>query len=196
MDPIELTATIFGLAAVWLTVKRHVACWPASLVQVSLSVWVFYQAKLYSDMGLHVVYIGLALYGWYHWTSKRRQDEGELRIESLSAPGLLAWCSVALAGTFALGGALARYTDAALPFWDSGIAAMSLVAQWLTTRKVLENWLFWIAVDVVGIGVYFAKGLYQFTALYIVFLGMATLGYFEWRRAWAAHRTEALPPGP
>ncbi|HEX4951797.1 MAG TPA: nicotinamide riboside transporter PnuC [Thermoanaerobaculia bacterium] len=182
-DPVELTATIFGFVAVALTVKRHIACWPASLVQVSLYIWVFWKARLYSDMGLHVVYVALALYGWINW-HRHGVAEGELVVERLTPRTLAGWGGAALAGTFGLGSLLAAYTDAALPFWDSSIAAMSLIAQWLTTRKVLENWLFWIAVDIVGIGVYLAKDLYPTALLYFVFLLLCLAGWREWRRAW------------
>ncbi|HRC84191.1 MAG TPA: nicotinamide riboside transporter PnuC [Thermoanaerobaculia bacterium] len=182
MSKIEILATLFGVAAVWLTVKRHIACWPASLLQVSLYVYVFFQAKLYSDMGLHVIYVVLALYGWFNW-SRKKEEQGELTVVELSPRALAAWCGVSALGAGTLGWLLSRYTDAALPYWDSAITSMSLVAQWLTTRKVLENWLFWIAVDVLGIGVYYAKQLYPTTALYALFLGLATAGYFAWRKA-------------
>lgn len=178
----EAIATLFGLLCVGLYVRRSVWSWPTGLVQVTLYVWVFWEARLYSDVLLHLVYIGLSLYGWWRWVA-RGPDGGRLRVSRLTPAAFGGWLLVAAAGTAALGGAMARWTDAALPFWDAAIAALSLVAQLLIARKVLESWLLWIAVDVLGIGVYGAKALYLTCGLYAVFLGMAVTGWFAWRKA-------------
>ena len=92
----------------------------------------------------------------------------------------------------ALGTVMARHTDAALPYWDAGTTCFSLVAQTLLARKYLENWLVWIGVDVVSIGVYAAKGLYVTTGLYAVFLGMAVWGFLAWRRAYSVQTSPKL----
>lgn len=78
---------------------------------------------------------------------------------------------------------MANYTDAAVPYWDAFIAVMSLIAQWLLTKKKVESWYFWIAVDVVAIGVYLYKHLYFTTGLYTIFLVLAILGLFEWKKS-------------
>jgi nicotinamide mononucleotide transporter len=87
---------------------------------------------------------------------------------------------------------LARYTDAALPYWDSTITVLSLLAQWMMARMYLENWVLWIAVDVLGIGVYQAKGLYVTAGLYAVFLVMAAWGLVAWRRGLSTARNADL----
>lgn len=182
MSAIEWIAAVFGLVSVWLTVREHIACWPTGLVMVTLYVWVFYQARLYADMGLQVVYIGLQVYGWYEWLhgGPGRTELRVSRAGTLELAGLLG-----LAGVFtgALGYGLDRWTDAAMPYWDSAITGLSLVAQWMLARKQLESWIFWIVVDVLAIGVFWAKQLYPTTGLYVVFLGMAVMGYLEWRRS-------------
>jgi nicotinamide mononucleotide transporter len=181
MSPIELAAAFFGLLSVWLYVRESVWSWPTGLVMVVLYIEVFYRAKLYADVGLQVIYVGLQVYGWYEWLHGG-PNRSELRVSRAPAPLLILLLATGAVGTAVLGYLLHRYTDAALPYWDSAIAAFSLVAQWMLAKKLLENWLFWIAVDVVAVGVYFAKGLYPTTLLYAVLLGMATLGYFQWRR--------------
>lgn len=194
MSWVELLATLFGLACVALYVVQNVWSWPTGLVQVCLYVWVFYQARLYSDVLLQLVYIVLQLYGWYHWARGGPGKDEELPISRLTRSGWVIWVAVAAGGTLALGFVMRRYTDAALPYWDAAIAAMSLVAQYLIARKVLENWLLWWAVDVLGVGVYFAKGLYPTTVLYAVFLGMAIAGWLAWRRSYRMQQTN--PPRP
>jgi len=110
----------------------------------------------------------------------------------LSIGALAGWLLLGLAGTAVWGFLMNRYTDAAAPYPDAFTTVMSLIAQWLMARKKLESWGFWIAVDVVAIGVYFYKDLYMTAGLYAVFLVLATIGFFEWRKS----RRTTLPPIP
>lgn len=181
MSTIEIVAAAFGLVAVALTVRQHILCWPTGLVQVALYCAVFWQAKLYSDFVLHVIYVGLQLYGWYHWRHGGA-DRGPLRTTALGVAPTLGWLGVALAGTAAWGWLMATRTDAALPYPDAFVLSASLVAQWLMVRKVVESWLFWIAVDVVAVWVYWQKDLHPTVVLYAAFLALATAGWFAWRR--------------
>lgn len=139
MSPIEVVAVAFGLACVWLTIRQSIWCWPAGLVQVTLFVYVFWEAKLYSDVVLHLVYIALQVYGWVHWKYGRvnRKPLPVIRLHPVVA---VAWAGVIASGTLAWGYGMASFTDAALPYWDAGIAVASLVAQYLMTRKYVENW--------------------------------------------------------
>lgn len=181
MTWIEGTAAIFGLLCVWLTIRQNVLCWPMGLVQVLLFIHVFYHARLYSDLILHVIYVVMQFYGWYHWLYGGAHRT-ELKVTTLSTPALLAWILVAATVTSVWGHLMATFTDAAVPYPDAFIAVASLIAQWLMARKKLESWHFWIVVDVVAIGVYSYKGLYITTMLYSVFLVMAGLGLLQWRR--------------
>lgn len=147
-----------------------------------LYIYIFYGARLYSDALLQVVYVVLQVYGWYHWLHGGRNDT-PLPVARLSVRHLAGWVGVGIVGAGALGYVMAHYTDAALPFWDATITSLSLVAQYLLARKKLENWLFWITVDILAIGVYAAKALYPTAGLYAVFLGLATYGFFEWKRS-------------
>jgi nicotinamide mononucleotide transporter len=184
-DPVEIVGALFGVLAVWLTVRQNIWCWPTGLVNVGLFIVVFWRARLYADMGLQVIYVALCLYGWWAWRHGGG-EHGALEVSRaprrLLAVGAVAGAAFALA----LGRWLGHNTDAALPFWDAGTAAFSLVAQWLQTRKWLENWLVWIAVDLVYVGIYLAKALYPTALLYAVFLGLAVRGLVAWRRSLAA----------
>jgi nicotinamide mononucleotide transporter len=188
MNPYEVVGVAFGAVAVWLTVRENVWCWPIGLVNVLLSAIVFAQAKLYADFGLQLVYVALCLYGWYAWLHGGA-DQSALAVAR--TPGL-AWGALAFGGfAFAagLGLFLQRQTDAALPFWDASTASFSLVAQWMQTRKWIENWLVWIAVDVVYVGMYIVKGLFLMAGLYAAFLLMAVAGLLAWRRSLVATGT-------
>src|SRR5690554_6267753 len=182
MTPIELAATVTGLASVWLSVRRNIWCWPTGLVMVTLYIFIFYEAKLYSDMGLQVVYIFMQIYGWYYWLSGTKDGarDDEVPVTRLSSRQLAATWALGLAGIVALGYVMDTYTDASLAYWDAATTVLSLIAQWFLGKKILESWVFWITVDVLAVGVYLAKGLYLTSGLYVVFLGMAAAGLFEW----------------
>jgi nicotinamide mononucleotide transporter len=195
MNPYEVASVLFGVVAVYLTVRENVWCWPLGLVNVGLSAVVFWQAKLYADMGLQVVYVILCLYGWYEWLHGGA-DHGALPVSRSPRPtlGLLALLGTAGAGL--LGLALARHTDASLPYWDSSTTSFSLVAQLMQTRKWFENWIVWIVVDVVYVGMYVYKSLYPMAGLYAVFLVLAVLGFREWKESLTAGpRIAPEPPG-
>ena len=154
-------------------------------MNVVLYAIVFYQVKLYADMGLQVVYAGLSVYGWYEWLHGG-ENRTELHV-TRTGPRLGALLAlIAVAGSVLLGMLLHRATDAALPFMDSALSSTSLVAQWMMTRKKLENWLVWSAVDVLYVGMFIYKGLYLTSALYAVFLALAVGGYIKWRRSMTA----------
>jgi nicotinamide mononucleotide transporter len=177
MTWMEAIATFFGLLCVWLTIRQNVFCWPAGLVQVLLFIFIFYDAKLYADVVLHVIYVVLSIYGWIHWS---KPDRSQLAVTVVRHLPL--WMVVVIAGTGVWGYALTRFTDASVPYFDSFVVMASLVAQWLMARKKLESWYFWIMADIVAIGVYGYKALYMTTALYFVFLILAVTGYVAWRK--------------
>ncbi|MBN1944519.1 MAG: nicotinamide mononucleotide transporter [Bradymonadales bacterium] len=180
LSPVELLATLFGLTCVWLTLRENIWCWPAGLVQVSLYIAVFYQARLYSEMGLHIIYVFLQIYGWYHWLHGG-EDRGRLSISRLPPAVAARWAAIALASTVVLGWIMDSRTDAALPYWDAAATVLSLIAQWLMARKVLESWLIWILVDIMAVGIYLSSALYLSAGLYGVFLVLATSGFLSWK---------------
>lgn len=182
MDPLELAGVIFGVVAVWLTVKENILCWPVGLVNVALYVVIFMRAKLYADMGLQVVYIALLLYGWYAWLHGGK-DRAELAVSRTPARLWLILLIAGTAGGVLLGVTLKKSTDASLPYLDSLTTSFSLVAQFMSTRKLLENWIVWIIVDVIYIGIYIAKDLRLTAVLYAIFLVLAVVGYRDWRRS-------------
>lgn len=181
---IELFAALFGIVSVYLGTRQNVWVWPTGLVNVGLYIFVFFEARLYADMGLQGIYVALCLYGWYHWL--HGSDQGTpLLVTRTSRQTMAALGVVAVAATLALGSTLASQTDASLPWLDSATTVVSLVAQWMMTRKLLEHWLVWIGVDTVYVGMFLYKALYVTAGLYLVFLGLAVLGYRNWRRTFA-----------
>lgn len=183
MSWIELAATGFGLVSVTLTVRQSIWCWPTGLVMVGLYIFVFWGAKLYSDMGLQVVYVFLQIYGWYHWLHGGKGAAEELAVSRISGGRAALWATAGIVGTGGLGYVMSTYTDASVPYPDAATTVLSLIAQWLMAKKVLESWWVWIVVDVLAIGIYAYKGLFPTSVLYAVFLALATAGYLAWRKS-------------
>ncbi len=182
MSSLELLAAVTGAVSVWLSVRQNIWSWPTAIVNVVLYAVVFREAKLYADMGLQVIYAILSVYGWYQWLYGGA-GHTTLRV-SRTTPRVGAVLTLIAATSSALLGVLLhRATDAALPFMDSFLSSTSLVAQWMMTRKLLENWLVWIGVDVLYVGMFIYKGLYLTAGLYAMFLALAVKGYLDWRRS-------------
>ena len=182
----EVLAVIFGIVSVYLSTRENIWSWPTALINVALYFVVFFEAKLYADMGLQVVYFVLSLYGWYEWLyGGENRTELHVSRPSRSLGVRLVVFGVACAAL--LGTALARFTDAALPYVDSATTSTSLVAQWMMTRKLLENWTVWAVVDVVYVGMFIFKRLYLTAGLYTVFFVLAVMGYVQWKRSLEEH---------
>ena len=181
---LEWGAAITGFLCVWLTVREHIACWPIGLVSAGLYVIVFFQQKLYADMGLQVVFIALQVYGWYEWLHGGPERE-PLKISRTPQRTGFVLAAVFVAGTALLAHTLYRHTDASLPLVDSTQTVLSLIAQYLLSFKRIENWTLWIIVDIISVWMYQYKQLYLTAVLYAVFLWLAVQGLLRWQRVLA-----------
>ena len=177
---LEAVSFVTGAACVWLTVRESVWNFPVGMANVATFAVVFAAARLYADAGLQIVYFALGGIGWYLWLFG---NAGRTPLAITRAPPARRR-NVALAVVILWLGlwALLRRTGDVAPLWDALTTALSLGAQWLLDRKHLENWLLWIAVDVICVPLYLSKGLYLTALLYAVFLCMASIGWLRWRR--------------
>jgi len=190
----ESIAVAFGIVSVYLSVKEKIWSWPTSIVNVLLYFVIFREQRLYANMGLQLFYAAISAYGWYHWLFG---GAAHTRLEVSRTPRLERWLLPLLGVAFALGlGAfLDRRTDAALPWVDGTLAAGSLCAQWMMSRKYLENWALWVALDLVYVPLFLSRGLYLTAFLYAVFMALAARGHVEWSRSYRAAREAAVPAG-
>ena len=185
MNPFEIVGVVTGILGVWLTTRQKIWCWPVGLVSVVAFIVVFFRAKLYAAMGLQFVYVGLIAYGWYSWL---HGGAGHRALVVSRLPRrLVALLAMAGAGaSLVLGFWLGRRTDEALPYLDGFTTSFSLIAQWMQARKHLENWLVWVVVDVVYVGMSLSQGLTLTAGLYVIYICLALLGLRDWRRSMAA----------
>jgi nicotinamide mononucleotide transporter len=180
---LEWVAAIAGAISVYLSARENIWSWPTAIVNVGLYIIVFRRTGLYSDMGLQVVYLALSIYGWYEWLYGGK-NRTTLRVSRATTREWLIATPVALIFWLALARYTATLPGVALPYLDSGLTTVSLVAQWMMTRKILENWVLWIVADIVYVPMYVYKGLPVTAALYAIFLALAVLGLRSWRRSY------------
>lgn len=206
MTILEAIASFFGVACVWLVVRRNHWSWPIGLIQVILTAIVLWDAKLYAETGLQVVFAFLQFYGWYEWlTAPVVGDEGvaskshvdllgegaKIKVERLTRSNLISSVLITLVMTAVFASLLITLTDARSPIVDSLLASASLVAQYLLARRYLENWVYWILIDIVSIPLFATRSLYWFSGLYVVFLILAIQGFLSWRQ-WAGSSDERV----
>jgi len=182
LDPIESVAVAFGILSVLLIIRQNIWCWPAGLVMVSLYIYIFIENELRMNAGLHVLYIGLHIYGWYRWSRGGAEDE-KLKVTRIGMVEAIIWPIVAVIASVGLGLFMFFKTMAIFAFLDATTVVLSLIAQFLMARKILECWAIWITVDVIYISLFISKAMYPSLFLYSVFLVLAGMGLFEWRRS-------------
>ena len=181
-SPLDQVNLVLGIVGVWLMIRRSLWAFPVGLVAVTVQGVLFYRTRYYADATLQVFFFAALAYGWWHWV-KDKGAAPELPVTRQSRPALLATIVLAGAGTVLWALVLRRYTDAIMPFRDAFIAAFSVAAQVLQSRKQVENWPFWVVVNSVAVASYWLGGLFYTALLYAVYLIMAFGGWREWRRA-------------
>ena len=188
MSPLEAIGAALGLFNQWLTIRQKIWCWPIGIASVFVYIFVFYDARLYSDMLLQVVYVALQLYGWANWIKLRHTPAGTPhRILAVSRLRSRDWAIVVVsivALASLLGTLMGRFTGASYPFPDATATVLSIVAQYLQARKVLESWIIFLVANLLFIGIYTVKELYLTVGLFTVITVMAVFGFLRWRQAY------------
>lgn len=177
----ELAGFLTGALCVWLLIRQNIWNWPIGIANNIVYVIVFYQSGLYADSGLQFVYMAIAFYGWWNWLHGGA-NHSVLQARRASLAGICGYLAMAGGATLALYWLL-RHTPSTVPLADGLTTALFLTAQYMMSRKVVENWWFWIAGDVLVIALYVYKHLYLTAGLYVVFTVMSTVGLLEWRKA-------------
>lgn len=186
MSLLEWVAAALGLINVALVVRRSVWNYPFGIVMVSLYFFVFFEQRLYSDALLQIFFLVVQFYGWWNWL-RSKAETGEVVVLLLSWAARLRWLAGCAVATALWGWLMHRYTPASYPWWDAAVAMMSIAAQILMSRRYLENWMLWIAVDLAAIPLYAVKDLRPTVALYVLFLVLSIVGLIDWRRALSKH---------
>ena len=191
MSRVEAIAALLGVINVAFLARRSTWNYPPGMAMVILYFFVFYQAKLYSDALLQIFFLGIQIYGWWNWVHSHKVDHG-VAVGWMTVKRRLVWIGGTLCFAVAWGLLMRTYTDAAAPLIDANIAAFSVAAQLLLSLRRIENWLLWIAVDVVAVGLFLWRGLPVTAGLYALFLCMSVIGLLSWTR-WASPSSTVGP---
>jgi nicotinamide mononucleotide transporter len=181
---LEWLGVFTGILCVWLAAKNNIYNWPIAIVSVVIYIFIFFESKLYADMGLQFYFFAMNVYGWYFWSKNRNNPEASRPISIIIKKEIMLSILGVIVFTLILGFVLKKSTDASFPFLDSFCTACSLIAQVFLARKVLQNWLIWIFVDIIYVGMYISKDLYATAVMYALYVYIASVGYLDWRRTY------------
>ncbi len=185
---LEWLATITGFLCVYLAARQNILNWPISIISVSIYAYLFYQNKLYGDTVLQLYFLSTAIYGWYYW---RSVDSNDIKpVSNFTNRQMLTTAVIILFLGTTLGAILGHFTDSDVPYIDGLCTSMSFVAQFLMTRKILQNWLIWVLVDILYIPLYIHKDLVLTAILYVAFTIIAWNGYRAWRHTYKKERNQ------
>ena len=186
---IEIIGAVIGLTYLYLEYKANVWLWPVGILMSLFYVVIFFHGKFYADAGVYLYYIFANSYGLLKWTRLRRNvmlDGGasveEMPITHVPAKQILPLTLVFVVLWMALYWILSTFTDSAVPLGDAFTTSLSIVAMWMLAKKYLEQWILWIVINIVSTILYFWKGLYPTGILFIVYVIVAILGYFRWKK--------------
>jgi nicotinamide mononucleotide transporter len=180
--PLELISFVLSVLTVLLNIRQNHWAWLLAIFSSAAYGVVFFNARLYGDMGLQVVFIVVSVWGWHSWLRGGAQHQ-PLHVTRLDRAGWTASFAGWAIGFVLLAFFLKTWTDTDVPHADGFLTAGSLLGQVLLSRKKVENWHAWIAVDILYVGLYLYKNLLLTAILYAVFVVMAAIGLRAWKRA-------------
>lgn len=176
----EVAAVILAVAYLVLAVRQNIFCWLAALLSALLYMGIFFAAALYMESALQIFYAAMAIYGWYAWRYGGAEHTG-VRINVWNVRRHAAVLTTVAALSFLLGWVMS-HTDAAFPYADSFTTVAAIVTTYMVARKVLENWVYWFAIDSVSVYLYSSRGLYLTTLLFLLYLVLIVVGFRTWLR--------------
>lgn len=177
---VELVAVISGLFYVVLAVLKKRMAWLWGFTNAVISIWLFYQISLFAESFLYIYYAIAAVYGWFHWGV----HQTDRKVTTVILPHYWHFWMIPLGIIMGigLGFALEEYTEASYPYLDAQTTIFSFIATALTARRVLSNWVYWIAIDLITVVMYSLKDLYWYAGLMVVYTVIAYLGWMRWKR--------------
>lgn len=178
---LEIVAVVLSIAMVWCNLRVDATAWPLAIAASALYGVLFAASRLYGEATLQLLFIAVAFWGWWQWLRGRGGDGQALRVHAMSRRQALWVACLALAAWPLLGTLLHRYTDSDVPYLDALPTTLSVAGQFLLGRKLIENWLVWLVVNVFSVGLFALKGLWLTTALYALFAALSVVGWRAWR---------------
>lgn len=177
---IEYIAVIAGVIQVLLARKNNILLYPFGILSTTLSIYVFFGVDLYANALLHLYYVVVSIYGWYHWS--RKKNEIVLPISKANAKDWQISAFITFSSFSVLCFVLMRYTNSTTPVWDSLVSAFAWAGTWLLTQRKVENWIVLNISNAIAIPLEFHKGLYLYSLLTLILFIFAISGYIAWKK--------------
>lgn len=178
----EWVALIAGVACVWLLIKQNIWTFPIGLLFSAVTLAVLIRSNLYANSIETAYYLVMNAYGWWWWQRGGNSTTNELSVTYMRSSWWVWVIGIGIFSTWALGTVLTRYTDADIAYIDSATTSAAFIAMWMSARKYLQSWPLWLAVDIAYVALYIYKGLPTYAVLYVIYLGLAVVGWQAWRR--------------
>jgi len=190
---LETLAVVLSVAYVLLAMRENSLCWYCAFFSTAIYVWIFGDVSLYMESALNAYYMAMAVYGWYQWRRGGVAADG-VALSRCTATQHLTAIGLILLLTAVSGYWLSLGTEARLPYIDSLTTWASVVTTFMVARKIVENWLYWIVIDAVSIFLYIDRALYQTVVLFVLYLILASIGFFVWRKTYLEQNQRSITP--
>lgn len=191
-SPAEVTAVVFAILYLLLAIRENIWCWICAGVSTAIYIYLYFGARLYMESILNIFYFGMAVYGWNAWRSGKSAGE-TIPVKIWPVNIHLIAAAVITAIVIVSGYLLSTYTDAAFPYIDSATTFAAMWATFLVARKVLENWWYWLIIDIVSIFIYWSRGLELTSLLFVLYVIMIPFGLLSWSRSLNRQREVVSP---
>lgn len=178
----EVVAVLLAVAYLVLAIRQNIWCWLCAAISTAIYVVLFIDARLYMESVLNGFYLAMAIYGWFAWRAGRGEDHGRPVVRWPARTHVTA--VVVIVGVSVVNGyLLSRHTDAAFPYIDALTTWSAIWATFLVARKVLENWWYWLLIDIVSVCIYWLRDLELTAMLFVIYVIMIPFGLVSWRRS-------------
>ncbi|WP_424687286.1 MAG: nicotinamide riboside transporter PnuC [Halarcobacter ebronensis] len=190
MTTYEAIAMLLAIAYILLAVKQSLWCWPAAFVSTLIYTILFFDVSLLMDSALNAYYLIMAVYGWYSWKYGGKLQEQELKVSSYGLIKNIKIIFVLTLISLAFGYVMANYTSADFAYIDSFTTVFAVFTTYMLAKKILENWIYWIVIDIVSIYIYIQKGLNLTAILFVIYTVLAFVAFKKWKEEYDKEATK------
>jgi len=174
---------LLSVVYILLAIKQSLWCWPAAFFSTLIYSILFFDASLLMDSFLNGYYLVMAVFGWYAWryTNAISKNE-ELAISKYHFSSHIKVIVSLGIISIILGYIMDNYTKADFAYIDAATTVFAIFATYMLAKKVLENWIYWVVIDIVSIYIYIQKGFYLTAVLFVLYTILAVIAYFAWKK--------------
>ncbi len=179
---LQIVGTLLGLLYLWLEYKANIWVWIVGAIMPMVHGMLYLQSGIYADAAMQLYYVAAGIYGLFVWLRGEKRSEKRVDIQHTPKKWIFSLVAVYVVLHISLYFLLTEFTDSRVPLFDSMSTALSIVAMWMLSRKLVEQWLVWLVVDMISVGLYLYKGIPITAMLYMLYCALAVAGYMRWRK--------------